>query len=179
MGSLFNRHTPFSHLQNTYKCRPDTADAPCRLDRLTDPVKVHGFLHHHFHPLHLPRLAWHLIADRSRPLMWWQPRIDAPLAFLWSVEGPFSNGRNDNLGGTDEIVHLWILFSSYLIQVYSLSKWWLEAVILFCFCLPPEGQEVVNLVLLVLLLGIISFFFHWACLQTSNKILLDYWGYFL
>ena len=31
------------------------------------------------------------------------------------------------------------------------------------FCLPPEGQEVVNLLILVLVLlgvGIISFFFH-------------------
>ena len=28
------------------------------------------------------------------------------------------------------------------------------------FCLPPEGQEVVNLVVLVVVVGIISFFFH-------------------
>ena len=28
------------------------------------------------------------------------------------------------------------------------------------FCLPPEGQEVVNLGLLLLVVGIISFFFH-------------------
>ena len=41
------------------------------------------------------------------------------------------------------------------------------------FCLPPEGQEEVNLlVVLVVLLGIISFFFHWPCLQTSFKVLL-------
>ena len=48
------------------------------------------------------------------------------------------------------------------------------------FCLPPEGQEVVNLVLLVLLvlLGIISFFLSLTCLQTSYKVLLDYRGYF-
>ena len=45
------------------------------------------------------------------------------------------------------------------------------------FCLPPEGQEVLNLG--VVLLGIISFFFHWPCLQTSYKVLLDYWGDFL
>ena len=36
------------------------------------------------------------------------------------------------------------------------------------FCLPPEGQEVVNL-----LGGIISFFFHSPCLQTSCKVLFD------
>ena len=43
------------------------------------------------------------------------------------------------------------------------------------FCLPLEGQEVVNLLLLLLLVGgIISFFFHWPCLQTSYKVLLDY-----
>ena len=40
------------------------------------------------------------------------------------------------------------------------------------FCLPPEGQEVVNL--LVVLGGIISFFFHSPCLQTSYMVLLDY-----
>ena len=28
------------------------------------------------------------------------------------------------------------------------------------FCLPPEGQEEVNLLVLVVVLGIISFFFH-------------------
>ena len=28
------------------------------------------------------------------------------------------------------------------------------------FCLPPEGQEEVNLLILVVVLGIISFFFH-------------------
>ena len=38
--------------------------------------------------------------------------------------------------------------------------------ILMDFCLPPEGQEELNL---VILLGIISFVFHWSCLQTSNK----------
>ena len=37
------------------------------------------------------------------------------------------------------------------------------------FCLPPEGQEGLNLgaVVVLVLLGIISFFFHWPCLQTS------------
>ena len=54
-------------------------------------------------------------------------------------------------------------------QVWTLTQF---------FCLPPEGQEVVNL-LDVLLVGIISFFFHWPCLQTSYKVLLDYWGDFL
>ena len=45
------------------------------------------------------------------------------------------------------------------------------------FCPPPEGQEELNLVLvLVLVVGIISFFFHWPCLQTSYKVFSDYWG---
>ena len=55
-----------------------------------------------------------------------------------------------------------------------------KSLFLIFFCLPPEGWEVVNLVVLVVLVlvGIISFFFHWPCFQTSYKVLLDYWGDF-
>ena len=43
------------------------------------------------------------------------------------------------------------------------------------FCLPPVGQEVNRVLVLV---GIINFFLHWPCFPTSYKVLLDYWGDF-
>ena len=67
---------------------------------------------------------------------------------------------------------LWWSAKEHLSQKTAITCW--------TCCLPPEGQEVVNLVVVVLLVvGIISFFFHWPCLQTSYKVLLEYWGDFL